>query len=378
MSIRIVAALICVLVLMASDVRADSLAEPREHTVTSRNGKFALLLTPTDGEWGKGSGIVSEVNGRELYAVDWFARSADLSDDGRLIVRHGPWASDSRGLTDFAIAFYNEGQLIRRYEVRDLLNDPSKIDRSASHYDWRARVQSRPDGFTDEGRYRLTTIDRTQHTFNPLAGTLVEADYDPAARSWSELDDEQDRERLAAGLKITNRLAAETDLFKHFNVSESTASSGRPLGVNVPCPCWSGVLRRVKPLKLNVDFQVSLLLDADDPLASLGTLPERFLRLAEQVDASDWFVDRVETGDVTGIRLRAAHGRLIWSEDALSKAWVTAEQEPDELQLSDWGEFILDLQGEEKKRTRTMQCVWFNVESEALLIETPDGYRLIN
>ncbi|MBT8099920.1 MAG: hypothetical protein KJO82_09225, partial [Gammaproteobacteria bacterium] len=133
------------LVLFVSGVLADSPAPERRYMVTSPNEKYQFTMHPTDSSGSSTTGpygVAVEtppdsepVNGTEvLWRVDgWYSFGTFISDDGRGLVRLGPWASKPLN-EELAIAFYRDGEEVRRYFVAELIDDPDAVQRSVSHY----------------------------------------------------------------------------------------------------------------------------------------------------------------------------------------------------------------------------------------------------
>ena len=156
---------------------ADKIAPNKEYKEYSENKEYFIEMIPSESYEDIGQGKVCEVRKDEnklLWEVDWYARKVLLLNDGKRLIRLGPWAS-KKDLSDLAIAFYNKGKLIKEYKVSDLLEDENSIKKTASHYFWRSKIQSMPFGFVNkERKFVLTTIENETIIFNTKTGEIIE------------------------------------------------------------------------------------------------------------------------------------------------------------------------------------------------------------
>src|SRR5262249_30326711 len=89
----------------------------------------------------------------------------------------GPWSGLPRGrhgpleaaLQNEALSFFANGQLVRTYQIGELVSDPDRLGRSWSHFTWLT------DGHLDDDRmeYRLTTEDGNWFVFDVGTGAIV-------------------------------------------------------------------------------------------------------------------------------------------------------------------------------------------------------------
>ena len=149
-------------------VWADApLPPPSEITRCSPGKKFCAVAEP------KRNAVVvyrAEDRRTELWAIDQWQRSFDVSDDGHLVVCYS-------GLNllpvDYKpdwimLKFYERGRLVREWTLRELVPDLSKLQRTASHYRW---GQCR--GFGSGGLYEVETVDRGNLRFDVRTGSLA-------------------------------------------------------------------------------------------------------------------------------------------------------------------------------------------------------------
>ena len=174
---KIVSILILLFIIIIVDNGfADKIAPNREHTVFSQNKQFLITLTPSEPYEDKGSGKAYRVEKKGtvfLWNVDWFARRVFLSNNGTNLVRMGPWAS-KRDLSDLAVAFYENGRLLKEYRVADLIQDPASVQRTASHYFWQDRDRLTPLGLSSGDReFKVRTIEGVTYTFDVATGEIL-------------------------------------------------------------------------------------------------------------------------------------------------------------------------------------------------------------
>jgi hypothetical protein len=117
---------------------------------------------------------------RALWTIEgWYSFTVFLSSDGKYLVAMGPWnLGDGPKEGDLAVAFYREGALLKRYWTNQLVEDRSRVTRTASHYRW-----LKGDSFEGCGgglhldwdnKFYLTTIDGIAYTFDVTTGEISE------------------------------------------------------------------------------------------------------------------------------------------------------------------------------------------------------------
>ena len=105
-----------------------------------------------------------------IWTVNWHARNVLLSKDGRYLIRLGPWASN---YDDLAVAFYDNGVLIRAYAIKDLVRDPEKLPRSVSHFQWDYEMQFDED----KNILHLSTYGNEIYELDVTTGLLMNISY---------------------------------------------------------------------------------------------------------------------------------------------------------------------------------------------------------
>ena len=155
---------------------ADTPAPMSSYKRTSQTGAYVFVMlgrpdfgSESVGEW-EGytlSGLYRNDGSKDpIWTVDWYAYNVDVSMDGVHLVRHG---GPTSGLDGEAISFYANGELIRGYTVRDLVDDERGLTRSMTFLHWR-----RDGRFVDlRHEYMLFTLDGNAFTFDITSGEIV-------------------------------------------------------------------------------------------------------------------------------------------------------------------------------------------------------------
>lgn len=166
-----------IFVLMPGLLFADSPAPNMPQKVYSSDKQFYIEMTPKDGwgGYGPGEGIVYKVKGdgktEKLWSVDFYSGEAILTNDGKHLVAFGPWASS---MSDLAIAFYAEGKELKKYSVKDLIPDESKLQHSVSHFFWQSFDKKKARGLQKDGKeFILPLIDGRVIVFDMTTGEIL-------------------------------------------------------------------------------------------------------------------------------------------------------------------------------------------------------------
>lgn len=176
--------------LVSSIVFADSIVPPSSYTQLSEDGKYIFvmlsydtesLLSPCSGEPYKTSGLyaadICTSDGEDvlLWSIgDWYAHGVYLSSDGSHLVRMGPWAglknSGRRDVQELAVAFYEDGQLLEKYSIADLVRVTGTLPRSVSHFMWRENVS-----FDDvASQLTIITLNEERYVFDAKSGEIID------------------------------------------------------------------------------------------------------------------------------------------------------------------------------------------------------------
>jgi hypothetical protein len=179
------------LLFFASTVKADSPVPLNDFSKISKNGKYIFVLiangddpsnyNPMGQVWKKDellrqkypvSGLyLNDGSTTPLWTVDWNTDdySLEVSSDGRHVVRVGPWPFQGQYQED-ALSFYEDGQLIKKYLVQDLVALPGFLPKTVSHYMWlNEKVLD-----DDQGLLSIETKNGEKYTFELASGKIVE------------------------------------------------------------------------------------------------------------------------------------------------------------------------------------------------------------
>lgn len=178
---------------------ADSPATPIPLVFSNENGSD-VYFTMVPAKYGKDYKIEREAFGiaykldaegksTELYrTVGWYSFEVFISRDGRYLVRMGPWsAGHEPEEKDLAVAFYQDGKLLKQYSTADLVKDKSKVVASVSHYFWLApsptdRAITKVDRLKlrlhldYDNIFKLHTIDGWTYSFDATTGKIKSTD----------------------------------------------------------------------------------------------------------------------------------------------------------------------------------------------------------
>jgi hypothetical protein len=171
----------------SSPARADKAAGPFTYRVVAPGEKFVFVMVAPGTveeevrEWPEeaaaGTRAMRRIYPRSgmyrndgsndpLWTVGWYAFEVTVASDGVHLIRHGPWASST---TDEALSFFANGDLLRTFSIRELVDNNAMLHRSVSHFEWRNK------GELDDGRmeYTLTTVDGNRFVFDIRTGAIA-------------------------------------------------------------------------------------------------------------------------------------------------------------------------------------------------------------
>jgi hypothetical protein len=160
----------------------------RDFSQASPNGEylFVLLANETRDSYNEAGSVLVDENLRQTYAqsglyrndgsntplwtVDWNANEVVVASDGRHLVRWGPFPASGQ-FDEIALEFYRDGQLLKSYQVKDLVKDPNKLPQTVSHYLW-LKTSSYDDA---TGQLSLETEMGEQYSFDITNGAIAGA-----------------------------------------------------------------------------------------------------------------------------------------------------------------------------------------------------------
>lgn len=178
--------IIALTLLLASVSKADFESAPYPYIETSASRSVFFKMVPAETHWngkelltkreafGVAYRIEEEGGFKELWKTQgWYAFKVYVMNDGKNLVRIGPWACDKEKHTDLAIAFYKEGKLLKSHRVCDLIRDTDSLEYSVSHYWWRKSLLTESDSAQIRGRVYLNMLDDTGYTFDVETGEIL-------------------------------------------------------------------------------------------------------------------------------------------------------------------------------------------------------------
>lgn len=154
-------------ILVASPMRAD---EPRfTRMVRSANQRFELRLISTAAppiKWA----VVDSATGVTQYNLEGELgpQTVLLSNDGSSLVVVDDYSERVPTPDLVVLLFYSNGKLSKRYTLGELLEDPTNITESVSHFSWFFGGGRALD--TSNGRLRLTTYELVRYEFELATG----------------------------------------------------------------------------------------------------------------------------------------------------------------------------------------------------------------
>lgn len=263
-------------VIASTSVRADSVAADRAWVAASHGGGHLFKMVPGVYKWVEDVrtevkppfGVAYEIGNagefKEIWrAKGWYSREGYLSDDGRYFVRLGGWPVDFEGLTDLAVAFYDQGRLVKQYQIKDLIKNRDALVQTASHYNWRPEVQGRPDGFVEDA-FELVLGDKTRYVFDFTSGAIRRAEVDAAAKTMRELHTEASEAAQARGTAAWGASPLKPNYEAPFTVTGAQAGWGKIYRTHFDGPEWRAEMQPRVPLALRCTVHpVFPLLDGD-------------------------------------------------------------------------------------------------------------------
>jgi gamma-glutamylcyclotransferase (GGCT)/AIG2-like uncharacterized protein YtfP len=182
---------------VAPPVQADSVGFPRSYKVIAPGGKYVfVMISPgsvKDEVRGWNQETADEIreirqtyhrtgtyrndgSTEPLWTVDWYAYGVQISSDGVHLIRPGPWAVFQKGmpldLDQEAVSFFAKDELIRTYQIGELVNDSSSLDKTVSHFRWKKQ-----GGLSGEYEYTITTLEGHRFVFDIRSGEIVKASW---------------------------------------------------------------------------------------------------------------------------------------------------------------------------------------------------------
>jgi hypothetical protein len=161
--------------------QADSEAPPRDYKLVTGNGNYVfVMLVPSRliqsltwlnrelrNKYPSSGLYLNDGSNTPLWTVDWYAINTYISSDGKHLIRMGPWPVKGN-YSEVALSFYENGEEIKNYEVKDLVATPETLPESTSHYGWLE------ESFFDDkvGRMYIKTVNQEKYVFDVTTGEI--------------------------------------------------------------------------------------------------------------------------------------------------------------------------------------------------------------
>ncbi len=370
----IVVTIVCAFLFEARGDFASSAEKP--WVTTSEQGDHLFKMIPAKWHFGGDKKVTEREAFAVAYAISddgefremwraegWYAFEGYLSEDGRYFVGFGPWASDLTDRSDLAVAFYNQGKLLREYQVKELIKKPELLEESVSHYEWRPQRQTKPNGF-DEEIFHLVLIDKTTLNFDFKTGEIVSTGRDKGAKSQRELFLEEEAAANKRGRDLFDASPLQKIFSRDFEISNINATIVTSIsGCSLEGDIWRADLTPKE--KLAHDATVAVVLPVIEGKRIAATItPSDLLKVFRSAFAHPYIARRFNDFGAIGIRLRTQGDRLHWDTPQLIEflAMLTGTK-PKGNELAHWAYLIID------EPEHRMPCLYLNTKTGELISE---------
>lgn len=355
------------LLMAVTSLQADSEAGPISWIATSEWGNAMFkMVAPKWGKKGDDHVVVREPFGvayeideegelKELWRTQgWHSPELFLSDEGRYLVRMGPWARDQENHTDLAVAFYDRGVLLKEYRVCDLLKDADKAEDSVSHYMWRPEEQSEATGFKREGgallptdkepplTFHLVMIDKTAYRFDVATGKVLSTTTDTGSKSRREISQATQMAEAEKGKQLYAGSSFKADYDAHFELAEVNAGGGKIMGVWFDDPEWRADLTPRKKYTLPCEVEAVFPIGQSGKI-EVSITPAEVDEAFESILAHSFVKQCIADKRAANVRLRITGDRLQWDSEELRQLMgsVLSGRPVTATDLRPWAEVIL-------------------------------------
>ena len=180
----------CFLLFTNNEVFADQPPRANSYQNVVGNGQYIFVmlveylepLISSSGKQYPSSGLyMNDGSNSPIWTVDWFAFTVYVSSDGQHLARMGPWPGLKKGrepdVQELAVAFYENGRLLKRYSIADLIDDPKNLRQSVSHFQWEKDVS-----FDDTlSELTIITTEDNKYVFDVKSGKMITDGTPPIA-----------------------------------------------------------------------------------------------------------------------------------------------------------------------------------------------------
>ncbi len=102
----------------------------------------------------------------------WFAFKVHVLNDGKNLIRMGPWARDLR---DEAFSLVREGKIVRTVLINELIRSESSVKRTVSHFFWMENAVLDQNS----ARFTVKTVEGLTYEFDIATAELIAPDVIP-------------------------------------------------------------------------------------------------------------------------------------------------------------------------------------------------------
>ena len=137
--------MLLVFIMLGQVVFADTEGSQFPYTAETADKKYIFVILncanpdcpnpPKDETYLQSGMYFNDGSKTPLWTVDWLAY-VFLPNDGKHIVRRGRWARFSGTYEEEAFSFFAEGNLLKTYQTKDLVDFPWLLPHTVSHYTW--------------------------------------------------------------------------------------------------------------------------------------------------------------------------------------------------------------------------------------------------
>lgn len=178
-------AIVCASPLFTPTAHADKIRAPWPYIVQTETGTAYFKMVPDSGQAvgkdaqgpnGHGAFYVvspSEGDTVKWQVKGWYAYRVFVSRDGRYLVRLGNWPEGrAPSRRDLAVAFYDNGRLLKSYSTAELIKKPERIQATAGHYPYLGDTE--PHWLADgDSIFALETADGSHYRFDAKTGKIL-------------------------------------------------------------------------------------------------------------------------------------------------------------------------------------------------------------
>lgn len=145
------------------------------YVTSSEYGRYYFKMLPKNKEIKQDTGICYRVTPTNEDIIlwktsGWYSHNVYLDNTGKYLVRTDNWG-EGRSFTenDLAVAFYENGNLIKKYSIKELVKNTTPSQMGVFDPDWRVKefFNYKTNQFT------LKTIENIEYVFSIISGEII-------------------------------------------------------------------------------------------------------------------------------------------------------------------------------------------------------------